>query len=1394
MSIKNFINERNANLSRNQDYYANRRVKESGGISSRQGNIDHEDLEFWIADTYRSENVPLDEKYLAAKAYQDILRNERKNAIRNGANANDDYYNFNWKNAIAGIKAQALEEGMSEEEINEAFLAGEEYYRKGQGLGIGIMNKYENFAIMSPQEKGRAITEDIFTDIGILNWDNHSRMYDEQAEESWTALKNLGKIAPRAITGILSLPKVMVADLPMMFMEEDNAAGYLRRLQNPYTQENLKKNYEDGDSLVDDTFLSGLYHMGAAFEGIREHYFNYEGDVADSFGANLVDFGAEGIVSAPLELLFMTSKARYLHKNPEYLADMAKLAKEEAVTIFDRARKYFGRQTAAQKEYGKLDELAKVGLDAVNRRSLRELAYINVGMSGSYAGLEALGGEDALNWNQEGFYQVAKIPLLFLSAIGSGSLAGRVGRSQSSNVVKRFAWMLADEGEMVPEQYLRSLGYDDKFIENLTAKDMENIVVQHFNDPAQLDQMKKMAEGIKKLKKEDRASYDELANMMDTVITERQGVLEIAARKKGFTKEDGTGDIHRLQTEKPEFANKIDLFLDQMLLSDVLRSIRKSSTSSVKLKAFQSVDLDLMRTEAQTMLKDEASQRAFMKEVLDDLLEVPEGVRSEDFAKTTSRRFLEGVKNRNDKMLAKVDSEIEDLERTLIEARDEIVVDLSSDRYESAFTGDKRTKTGRAKEDIEIKIGDQGNTEKIMAKNRINENLDYKPTYSRTEAEDDAFIENQKNWYNNAEETARTDAKDAYETAENMIGDTPINSDQLSLQMASGDYVSFSKFAAKPEAEVRGVQGISSPKSRIDRYIKKTYRDYVKSIEKDDDLLLDNLESLIGDNDRIKAAILQNEQNALDLLEGNTTVLTDLSDLSTKQLIKYNNAIINQSKNVGVDLSDAQAIIRLKDINYMHRQVNSRLRSLRTTMGVGGEEIHELGLLSSRLKDIQDAGSDLVIANIRKQGIKSTEEIDNIMTYKKASQHYHDTYVKPFMQGPGAKPRQTTFTSEILQPEIEIVGDFLRSRDVDKSFKQLKNIGQYDPEGTRELVRQSLGRHIEANESLSKETLKRLKRDEYITADEFERINSVYHSDFKLETALNDATQSIVDSARKAKMKRQGDADPVFELLNTKQTDSYSAIFDLIRDFSADRMDNFIKDLAQTYKRVDGVDPTQSVKNDLKVIVSKSIIDEVSRFSDEIKVDFDRKSFDNWKKENNLEKTNDKDAFMLWQEEIVSKSFQKVLKQNEALLKKLDPDHYEDLKKLSGFSTLVERTTTGSDVGIQQMARSLSAESLMSRVYGIVRGVVSPRYVASEITLQMYRQRQLKLMQSLISNKYTADVMAQALLEDGLTNASTTEKFLSILRGVFEISRDQITDEEFLEQAEINLGYNIPRD
>ena len=97
-------------------------------------------------------------------------------------------------------------------------------------------------------------------------------------------------------------------------------------------------------------------------------------------------------------------------------------------------------------------------------------------MSGSYAGLEALGGEDALNWNQEGFYQVAKIPLLFLSAIGSGSLAGRVGRSQSSNVVKRFAWMLADEGEMVPEQYLRSLGYDDSFIKNLTAKDMENIV------------------------------------------------------------------------------------------------------------------------------------------------------------------------------------------------------------------------------------------------------------------------------------------------------------------------------------------------------------------------------------------------------------------------------------------------------------------------------------------------------------------------------------------------------------------------------------------------------------------------------------------------------------------------------------------------------------------------------------------------------------------------------------------------------------------------------------------------------------------------------------------------------------------------------------------------------
>ena len=105
----------------------------------------------------------------------------------------------------------------------------------------------------------------------------------------------------------------------------------------------------------------------------------------------------------------------------------------------------------------------------------------------------------------------------------------------------------------------------------------------------------------------------------------------------------------------------------------------------------------------------------------------------------------------------------------------------------------------------------------------------------------------------------------------------------------------------------------------------------------------------------------------------------------------------------------------------MHRQVNSRLRSLRTTMGVGGEEIHELGLLSSRLKDIQDAGSDLVIAGIRKQGTKSTEEIDDIMTYKKASQNYHDTYVKPFMQGPGAKPQQTTFykNSDEFQISLE---------------------------------------------------------------------------------------------------------------------------------------------------------------------------------------------------------------------------------------------------------------------------------------------------------------------------------------------------------------------------------------
>ena len=98
----------------------------------------------------------------------------------------------------------------------------------------------------------------------------------------------------------------------------------------------------------------------------------------------------------------------------------------------------------------------------------------------------------------------------------------------------------------------------------------------------------------------------------------------------------------------------------------------------------------------------------------------------------------------------------------------------------------------------------------------------------------------------------------------------------------------------------------------------------------------------------------------------------------------------------------------------------------------------------------------------------------------------------------------------------------------------------------------------------------------------------------------------------------------------------------------------------------------------------------------------------------------------------------------------------------------------------------------MSRVYGVVRGVVSPRYVASEITLQVFRRKRLKALQDVISNPRSADLLAKALQKDAWESLRYRNRFVGWVRGMFAISQD-ISDDEIWDSAEQEYGIKINR-
>ena len=107
------------------------------------------------------------------------------------------------------------------------------------------------------------------------------------------------------------------------------------------------------------------------------------------------------------------------------------------------------------------------------------------------------------------------------------------------------------------------------------------------------------------------------------------------------------------------------------------------------------------------------------------------------------------------------------------------------------------------------------------------------------------------------------------------------------------------------------------------------------------------------------------------------------------------------------------------------------------------------------------------------------------------------------------------------------------------------------------------------------------------------------------------------------------------------------------------------------------------------------------------------------------------------------------------------------------------------NVNLQNMPKTLSVESWISRIYSINRGVISPRYVLTEAALQKFRVQSTEMMIDLMSQPDAAK-MIKKLIEDGVQKSP----YLDLrLRKFFQskVVSAIIINEVMSEDGELNI-------
>jgi hypothetical protein len=121
-------------------------------------------------------------------------------------------------------------------------------------------------------------------------------------------------------------------------------------------------------------------------------------------------------------------------------------------------------------------------------------------------------------------------------------------------------------------------------------------------------------------------------------------------------------------------------------------------------------------------------------------------------------------------------------------------------------------------------------------------------------------------------------------------------------------------------------------------------------------------------------------------------------------------------------------------------------------------------------------------------------------------------------------------------------------------------------------------------------------------------------------------------------------------------------------------------------------------------------------------------------------------------------AFYKLVNENANSMKTLGlkKSHIKRLQKLADVG--LSLTSQGSIMNIANVPRGYTLEGVLSRFYAINRGVVSVRFIFSEMALRLLKMKNYKILQEVMNNEKAAILFSKLLIEsDPLSNKTRTQ-------------------------------------